>query len=396
VKRGDGSMPGRDWGRLDSLLTGFVEEGRLPGCGLAVTQDGATQYEGCFGSVDAARGAFTPETPLLLHSVSKVITCVAAMQLYERGLFALDDPIKDYIPAFSNPRVAVQMYLYDRFENAARDITIRDLFTMTSGLPYPSETAGVELALCREYERLYEEERSGAVHTLSDVVELLANTPLKFQPGTDWMYGASHMVVGRLVEVLSGMRLGTYLKRFVYEPLKMEHTRFTSELPEAEQPYLTVNNGGRFEKWDKKSLILGALSIETPCAGIVSDMRDMARFSAMLSSRGAYGGARILGENTVDLMCMNALNETQLKTFNDCTWPTNRGFGYGLGMRTLLDPAKAGYNMGAGAFGWEGHCGCYLLADPAKNMSIFYAQQMAPNGIAYFAPRFLAVIAGIL
>lgn len=388
-------MPG-DWGRLGALLSGFVEKGRLPGCGVVVTQNGEIQYEGCFGNVDEARGAFTPATPLLLHSISKVITCAAAMQLYERGLFALDDSVSAYIPAFSNHRVAAPMYLYDRFENAARDITIRDLFTMTSGLPYPFETAGVELALCREYERLYEEESRGAEHTLSDVVELLANTPLKFQPGADWMYGASHMVIGRLVEVLSGMRLGRYLKQFIYEPLGMENTCFTSELPEAEQPYLTVNNGGRFEKWDKKSLMLGALSIETPCAGIASNMRDMARFSAMLSNRGAYGGARILGEGTIDLMRMNTLNQTQLKTFNDCTWPTNRGFGYGLGVRTMMDPMKAGYNMSIGAFGWEGHCGCYLLADPAKNLSIFYAQQMTPNDIAYFAPRFLAVIAGIL
>ena len=388
-------MPG-DWGRLSALLSGFVEQGRLPGCGVIVTQDSEIQYEGCFGNVDDSRGAFTPNTPLLLHSVSKVITCVAAMQLYEQGLFALDDPIGDYIPVFSNHRVAVPMYLYDRFENAARDITIRDLFTMTSGLPYPFETAGLEFALYREYERLYEEEIRGSVHTLSDVVELLAKTPLKFQPGADWMYGASHMVIGRLVEVLSGMRLGRYLKQFLYEQLGMEHTCFTSELPEAGQPYLVENSDGRFKKWDKKSLILGALSIETPCAGVVSNMKDMARFSAMLANHGTHGGARILGANTIDLMRMNALNEKQLQTFNDCTWPTNRGFGYGLGVRTMMDPIKAGYNMSIGAFGWEGHCGCYLLADPEKNVSIFYAQQMAPNDIAYFAPRFLAVIAGIL
>ncbi len=125
-------------------------------------------------------------------------------------------------------------------------------------------------------------------------------------------------------------------------------------------------------------------------------MQDMARFSSMLASRSTYGGARILGANTIDLMRMNALNEAQLKTFNDGTWTMNRGFGCGLGMRTMMDPIKAGCNMSIGAFGWEGHCGCYLLADPEKNVSIFYAQQMTPNDIAYFAPRFLAVIAGIL
>jgi len=389
-------MPVGDWSRLDALLGGFVREGRLPGCGAVVTQNGGVCYENCFGDVDPARGALTPETPLLLHSVSKVITCAAAMQLYERGLFALDDPVGAYIPAFSGHRVAVPMYLYDRFENAERDITIRDLFTMTSGLPYPAETAGAELALYREYERMLAEEDRGTVHTLADVVELLAKTPLKFQPGADWMYGASHMVIGRLVELLSGMRLGLYLKQFVYEPLGMTGSCFTAELPDPEQTYICAQNGGRFEKWDKKSLILGALSIETPCAGIVSNMKDMARFGGMLANRGTYGGARILSANTVDLMRMNALNEKQLHTFNDCSWPMNRGFGYGLGVRTLMDPMKAGFGMSVGSFGWEGHSGCYLLADPAKNISVFYAQQMAPNDIAYFAPRLLAVIAGIL
>ncbi len=389
-------MPNRDWDRLDALLNGFVQEGRLPGCGAAVTRDGEICYESCFGNADTARGAFTPTTPLLLHSISKVITCVAAMQLYERGLFALDDPISAYIPSFSNHRVAVPMYLYGRFENAARDITIRNLFTMTSGLPYPFETAGVELALYREYERLYEEERQGGKHTLSDVVELLAKAHLKFQPGADWMYGASHMVIGRLVEVLSGIRLGLYLKQFLYESLGMEDTCFLSELPDPEQAYLCVNNGGRFEKWDKRSLMLGALSLETPCAGIVSTIKDMARFSAMLANRGDYNGVRILGGSTIDLMRMNALNEKQLSSFNDCSWLTNRGFGYGLGVRTMMDPVKAGYNVNVGAFGWEGHSGCYLLADPVKNSSIFYAQQMTPNDLSYFAPRLLAVIAGIL
>ncbi|HET6487339.1 MAG TPA: serine hydrolase domain-containing protein [Spirochaetia bacterium] len=365
--------------RLTPLLESFVKNGP-PGCACKVERAGKVLYERYVGLSDvAARRPVTPDLIYRFYSNSKPITCVAALVLYERGAYQMNDPLSEYLPEFRDVRV------YQTGPNgtltaepAKRSVRIRDLFTMTSGLCYPGddvETARQVAVAQREMES-----RLGpAGYDVRTMSRTLAGIPLAFEPGTHWRYGLSHDVLGALIEVLSGKSLGRFLEEEIFTPLGMKDTSFRLPKEKAGRlcPMYDRSAEGaltRNDSWDAP--YQPDARFESGGGGLLSTVADYGRFGQMLAHDGALQGTRILGGRTVQLMRTNHLNAEVLKDYN---WEHMAGYGYGLGVRVMIDPAAQGSNGTIGEFGWGGLAGTWLLADAKEELSVVYAQQTMPN-----------------
>lgn len=310
-----------------------------------------------------------------LYSATKPVTCVAALQLYEQGAFLLSDPLYEYIPEYRELTVADGR---GGRHAAARPVTVGSLFTMTAGFDYNMDSAAVKIT------RL---ETNGRVPTVR-LARAFAQEPLCFEPGARWQYSKAHEVLGALVEVVSGRPFGRYLRDSIFGPLGMERTGFVhtpEELRTLMPQYrrdVATNAVGRIPPENEH--ILGT-EYESGGAGLASTVDDYGRFAAALANGGVgENGARILSGATIDLMRANHLSAAQLQDFN---WVQLAGYGYGLGVRTLVDPAAAGTGAPRGEFGWGGAAGAYLLADTANRLSLFYAQHMRESLEPYIHPR---------
>lgn len=403
-----------EWTHLNTVLDRFTESGILTGCGMRIFKDGEMIYDRCTGvsTADGSR-AFTADTRLRMHSMTKNFTCAAAMTLYDQGLFGLDDPIADYLPEFANPMVCVSDTDVSQVVPAASPITIRQLLSMRSGIPYwdfpgvPSEGI-VQHAYLEMQQEMAARVRAGESNSLENLVKQIAAMPLCFHPGERWMYGLSLTVIGRLIEVLSGKYLSEYMQKTIWEPLGMTGTCFVTQLDGTEQigevmipAELAEPMGlnmdvishpkGREDVFCSKVDVLPGtdLGVELPCGGLISTMHDIGRLFAMFAGGGELEGVRILGRRTIDLMRTNQLTLEQLPDF---AVMTNKGFGYGLGYRTMLDPSDAGFYMPAGSFGWDGASGCYGLANPDEKLAIVFAESSVPHHIAYTIPRVVAAM----
>ena len=403
-----------EWTHLNTVLDRFTESGILTGCGMRIFKDGEMIYDRCTGvsTADGSR-AFTADTRLRMHSMTKNFTCAAAMTLYDQGLFGLDDPIADYLPEFANPMVCVSDTDVSQVVPAASPITIRQLLSMRSGIPYwdfpgvPSEGI-VQHAYLEMQQEMAARVRAGESNSLENLVKQIAAMPLCFHPGERWMYGLSLTVIGRLIEVLSGKYLSEYMQKTIWEPLGMTGTCFVTQLDGTEQigevmipAELAEPMGlnmdvishpkGREDVFCSKVDVLPGtdLGVELPCGGLISTMHDIGRLFAMFAGGGELEGVRVLGFRTIDLMRTNQLTLEQLPDF---AVMTNKGFGYGLGYRTMLDPSDAGFYMPAGSFGWDGASGCYGLANPDEKLAIVFAESSVPHHIAYTIPRVVAAM----
>ena len=403
-----------EWTHLNTVLDRFTESGILTGCGMRIFKDGEMIYDRCTGvsTADGSR-AFTADTRLRMHSMTKNFTCAAAMTLYDQGLFGLDDPIADYLPEFANPMVCVSDTDVSQVVPAASPITIRQLLSMRSGIPYwdfpgvPSEGI-VQHAYLEMQQEMAARVRAGESNSLENLVKQIAAMPLCFHPGERWMYGLSLTVIGRLIEVLSGKYLSEYIQKTIWEPLGMTGTCFVTQLDGTEQigevmipAELAEPMGlnmdvishpkGREDVFCSKVDVLPGtdLGVELPCGGLISTMHDIGRLFAMFAGGGELEGVRVLGFRTIDLMRTNQLTLEQLPDF---AVMTNKGFGYGLGYRTMLDPSDAGFYMPAGSFGWDGASGCYGLANPDEKLAIVFAESSVPHHIAYTIPRVVAAM----
>lgn len=403
-----------EWTHLNTVLDRFTESGILTGCGMRIFKDGEMIYDRCTGvsTADGSR-AFTADTRLRMHSMTKNFTCAAAMTLYDQGLFGLDDPIADYLPEFANPMVCVSDTDVSQVVPAASPITIRQLLSMRSGIPYwdfpgvPSEGI-VQHAYLEMQQEMAARVRAGESNSLENLVKQIAAMPLCFHPGERWMYGLSLTVIGRLIEVLSGKYLSEYMQKTIWEPLGMTGTCFVTQLDGTEQigevmipAELAEPMGlnmdvishpkGREDVFCSKVDVLPGtdLGVELPCGGLISTMHDIGRLFAMFAGGGELEGVRVLGCRTIDLMRTNQLTLEQLPDF---AVMTNKGFGYGLGYRTMLDPSDAGFYMPAGSFGWDGASGCYGLANPDEKLAIVFAESSVPHHIAYTIPRVVAAM----
>lgn len=401
------------WNNLERVLERFVREGTLKGCGMQVFHDNQMVFNHCVGSSTAdGTKLLTEDTRLRLHSMSKTFTCAALMTLYDRGLFALDDPIAAYLPEFSNPMVCVSDTDINDVVPAKTPITIRQLLSMRSGLTYWAFGPGegpVQNELLNMMNKLEQDVRQGKKNDLESFIKLVAKKPLCAQPGEKWIYGLSHAVAGRLIEVLSGKRLSEYLRETIWEPLELTRTCFVSQIPEGEeiaelmvskeiiQPLglkvgeLSSSGETKDAIGSKMDVLPGTnIGIELPCGGMTSTLHDLGRYYSMFANGGEWNGHRILNRRTLDLMRTNELSPEQLPDFDGLA--NNRGFGYGLGYRTMMSAAKAGFYLPKGSFGWDGACGCYGLANPDSKFSFVFVEQSLPHHIDYTIPRVVAAM----
>ena len=371
---------------MDSLT-----EWIIPGNSVVIYKDGKKVFEYSSGYSDLEKKIKkTGEEQLYIYSCSKVATVTAALQLYEQGKFLLSDPLYEYLPEFK------KMYVKDgdRIKAAENPITIRDLFTMTAGLSYATNTPAFEKA---------RKLTDGKMDTRT-VIKCLAEEPLLFEPGVRWNYSLCHDVLAVLAEVVSGMRFSEYMKKNIFEPLDMNNSYYhtpndviispqyiyeiqdTKNIVELQQKEHTT---GVVKRAYGNELVFGE-NYDSGGAGIITTVDDYAKFAAALANSGTgLNNNRILSSATVKLMKTNQLNEAQRKTMN---WRRLRGYGYGLGVRTLIDKAESGSNSSIGEIGWGGAAGATIIADTEEKVALFYAHHMLNPQEEYYQPRLRNVL----
>ena len=369
-----------------NTLSRFVEEGQIAGCGARIMRNDEVCFEGCFGYADIEAGKkMSDSTIFTIASMSKVITVVALMQLYEKGLFKLWDPVSEYLPGFKNPKIALEKPdgSYE-IVPAKGEVTLRQLFTMTSGVPYPGQdTAAARIRMEKEEAWI----ASGKpVPSTLEFCNLAGELPLAFEPGEKWMYGFSIDILGGVIEALSGMTLGAYVKENILDPLGMKDTGFFVK-PEEQDRIATLYHIHEGLKPEKREFPQVPPAFESGGGGMFSTVKDYSRFAQMLLHGGTLDGVRILGRKTVDLIAMDHLTPEQQATHS---WDTQRGYGYGLGVRVMKDPAVADINGSVGEWGWDGAFGNWFCVDPKENLTCVYLTTNLPGDHYRFIPKLMA------
>lgn len=368
-----------DFTNLRELLDHFTSW-RIPGCACAVYYKHRLVFSSASGYADVERGIpmDCDRNIMYMYSCSKPVTCASALMLWEKGKFLFTDPLYDFLPAWKDARVrALDGDGRETTVPLEHPITVGELFTMTSGLDY--NTNGASFAAAKE--------RLAPECPTVDMINALAGDPLFRQPGGGWFYGMSHDVLAAVVEVISGMSLRDFAKKNIFEPLGMEDTEYCGgvikDSGRAAVLYQFSDETGKYSPIDvqRNGMIFGT-EYASGGAGISSTVSDMAKFAEMMANGGrAPDGTRIIGRRTIDLMRSDILRDDQKA---DYWFP---GYGYGLGVRTLTDPAAAGAVSKIGEFGWTGAAGAYMLVDPDSEVALFYAHHMLNNQEPYTAPR---------
>lgn len=377
----------------------FMARERTPGNAVEVYLDGKSVFRYHCGYSNLEKKIPLTGTELYnIYSCSKVTTVVSALQLIEQGKCKLDDPLYAYIPEFQHIYVQTAD---GHLENAVRPITLRHLFTMTAGFNHNVGASGILRARSLT---------NGNMDTLT-VIRSLAGDPLSFHPGDHWQYGLCHDVLAAVVEVVSGKKFHSYVQDAIFDPLEMvdstyhctedtlsrvaeQYWFFPSEQPVENPAVLYLNENakdGHFRNIGKRvwDFAFGP-EYDSGGAGITTSVSDYAKLAAALANYGTgLTGAHILSPESIDLLRQNQLNETQMLDYN---WEQLNGCGYGLGVRTHMDPQKSGVRSSIGEFGWGGAAGSTVIIDPKYNLGVFYAQHTLNPREEYYQPRLRDVV----
>jgi CubicO group peptidase (beta-lactamase class C family) len=373
-----------------------VDTGQVAGVSGLVIRHGVTAYRKSFGLRDmAAKLPMENDTIHRIYSMSKTFTIVTAMTLYEKGLFKLGDPIGEFLPAFKNVKVAE----HDsrgavNLVNAKTPITFEHLFTMTSGIPYSGEdtySARIFAALTEEAGR---DAKAGKPWTTARMVETAAKVPLCFHPGEYWLYGFSHDVLGRLIEILSGKSLGSYMEEVIFKPLGLKDTAFyvPKEKHSRRAKAYELSEKGLTEIPEYGTNADGFSSpppFESGGGGLASTLDDVGRYATMLLNNGKLENERIISRKTLELIRENHVDPAIIQKFG---FPSMAGYGYGLGVRTMLDTARAGLNGSVGEWAWDGLLGTWYCVDPREDMVAVFLIQRMPGGNENLPRRFAQTV----
>ena len=363
--------------RLGRVMRGEVERGRVPGAVALIARRGRLAYFEAFGERDPASAApMQSNTIFRIYSMTKPIVSVAAMMLWEEGRFLLSDPISKYLPELGALKVAVARGGEIDQVDAERAITVQDLLRHTSGLTYEFRGNGPVHKMYMAA-RIYSRDQTNA-----EQVAALSKLPLLNQPGTKWEYSRSTDVLGRLVEVLSGVSLGEYLQEHILKPLGMIDTAF----------YVPSASLGRLAEGFAKDPDTGsgvqlvnvkdAPKFESGGGGLVSTTADYARFLQMLLNRGKLDGVRYLSRKTIELMTSDHLGP--ITGAPDLLLP---GYGFGLGFAIRLQPGISHVPGSVGQYFWGGLAGTTFWVDPAEELFAIMMIQ-APGQRDYFRTLF--------
>ena len=372
---------------LQNTLSRFVSSGQIAGCAVRVLRKDDILFEGSFGYADIEKKVkmSSENTIFPIASMSKVVTVAGVMQLYEQGLFKMWDPVSEYLPGFKSPKIAKEKPdgTYE-IVDAGGEVTMRQLFTMTSGVPYGwGDTAADRIRIEKEKEYMASGEPFPGTVAYANLV---GGLPLAFEPGEKWMYGFSIDVLGAVLEVLTGRSLGEYLKENIFDPLGMKDTGFFVPA-ENHSRIATLYHIKEGLKPDQRNYPAAKPEFEGGGGGLVSTVPDYSRFAQMLLHGGTLDGVRILGRKTVDLISTDHLTPEQRKSDS---WDTQRGYGYGLGVRVMTNPELAGINGSVGEWGWDGAFGNWFCVDPKESLTCVYMTTNLPGDHYRFIPKLMA------
>ena len=386
--------------RIDRhLRERYLDAGKIAGCQVAVMRRGALAHFASLGYADGERRVpVTDDTIWRIYSMTKPITGVALMALYERGHFQLTDPAERFIPEWRHQKVSEPDGAGGRrLVDPHRPVNVRDLMMHTAGIGYGRDNADLDLGPAIERSR-------GRIdrgdHDLETMVSRLASTPLRFHPGTHWLYSFGTDVCARLIEIMSKQRFDNYLAAEVFGPLGMVDTGFF--VPEASVPRFAATYGRNAQKQrvlvddPTSSGYLTPPSFLSGGGGLVSTTGDYLRFCQMLLGGGELDGRRVLGRKTVELMTLNHLpGNGQLRDFAIEGGYGEVGFdgmGFGLTMAVGLGPAQSGLIGSAGEYMWGGAASTVFWIDPAEELIVVFMTQFLPSGTFNFRGQLKALV----
>jgi CubicO group peptidase (beta-lactamase class C family) len=380
----------------EHLRRQYIDPGKIVGCQTLIARGGEICYLQNEGLMDRERALPMADDAIFrIYSMSKPITSVALMMLFERGLLSLTDPVHRFIPKWRN----LQVYKggsWPLFQTVpcAAPMTVRDLLTHMSGLTYGFMRAS---NVDHGYRKAgVQVQRPG--YTLKDMIDQLAGLPLEFDPGTAWNYSVATDVVGYLVEVISGQSLDEFFRQRIFEPLGMidtgfnisedKQSRFTACYQRELDKSVTLQDDPYESEYRDRTFFSGG-------GGLLSTTADYYRFCQMLRNGGELNGVRLLGPRTLKLMTSNHLpggvdlSEIARGSFSETSY---EGVGFGLGFATRLDPVSNANLGSAGEFNWGGMASTLFWVDPEEDLVAIFMTQLMPSGTFNFRGQLQSII----
>lgn len=357
---------------LDAYMAKVVSDGRVAGMTTLLARHGKVVEFNTYGKASLATGQPMPKDEIFrIYSMSKPLTGVAMMILFEQGKWRLDDPVTRYVPEFKNLKVmtGVDKDGHITVEDMKRPPTMREIMSHTAGFGYG---LGDE----HPVDKLYRQKQVLAAHGLKQMIDRTAEIPLMFQPGTNWSYSSAVDIQGYIVEKLSGQTLGQFMAQHIFQPLKMNDTGF----------YTRPGQGGRLAAvyvGDKSGRIQEAKDLfsmpmpdytqppamESGGGGLVSTTMDYARFCQMILNGGELDGVRILAPQSIELMDTNVIPHDVLVSSNGTSVARfNEAVGFGLDFMVINDPRRAGSLEGKNTMSWGGAAGTWFWIDPTNDL----------------------------
>jgi CubicO group peptidase (beta-lactamase class C family) len=377
----DAGMSRQRLERIGVALRSEVDHGMLPGAVVAVSRRGKLVYYESFGFVDKTAGTPMPKDAIFtIASMTKPLTTVGALMLYEEGRLLLNDPVGKYLPQLAAMRVATQYGT----EPARRQPTLQDAMRHTAGLTYGNRG---ESELFKAYSALAPGTQSGA-----EFLDKLSKLPLHYQPGTRWDYSHGLDVVGLVVEAVTGQRLGEYLNARLFQPLGMADTAFVVPAAKANRFARPLPNDpltGRPQTLSHDPTAPPQLDCGGGCA--FSTAADYLRFAEMLRNKGTLDGAQILGRKTVEFMTADQLGpEVNIDRLRD--YPNINGYGFGLSVAVRRGTGVPGIMGTPGDFHWGGANGTYFWVDPKEELSVVFMAAAPGEARVHFRQMITALV----
>ena len=396
---------GLDAGRLeritDHIERNYIASQKIMGCQVAVARHGHLAYQKSFGSMDLERNKPMADDAIFrIYSMTKPITSIALMTLYEKGHFQLNDPISRYVPSWKNHRVWVSGEGEEMVTEAPkRPVSFRDVLSHTGGFTYGGGLPGVGIQ--HPVDKIYRELKirsSGTADTMEGFLDKLAQVPLLYQPGERWMYSLSTDICGALVEIISGKPFAEYLQDEIFGPLGMNDTSFFVAPDKIDRFCANYQRGP-----DKKLKLIDdpATSdftkdpaFKSGGGGLTGTIADYMKFCEMLRRGGELDGHRVIGPRTLAMMHMNHLaggkDLTQL-AIGSFSETSNEGVGFGLGFASTMDEVSTG-SLGVGDYYWGGAASTIFLVDPKEDLTMVFMTQLMPSGTFNFRGQLKSLI----
>ncbi|KRB46563.1 MAG: serine hydrolase domain-containing protein [Pseudomonadota bacterium] len=396
---------GLDAGRLDRIADhlerNYIAPQKIMGCQIAVARHGHMAYQKSFGSMDLERNKPMADDAIFrIYSMTKPITSIALMTLYEKGYFQLNDPISRYVPSWKNHRVWVSGEGEDMVTEAPkRPVSFRDVLSHSGGFTYGGGLPGVGIQhLVDKTYRELKIRTFGGLDSPGAFLDKLSQVPLLYQPGERWMYSLSTDICGALVELISGKPFAQYLQDEIFGPLGMTDTSFFVAPDKVDRFCANYQRGP-----DKKlqliddpatSAFTKEPAFKSGGGGLTGTTADYMKFCEMLRRGGELDGHRVIGPRTLAMMHMNHLaggkdlSQVALGSFSETS---NEGVGFGLGFASSMDEVSTG-SLGSGDYYWGGAASTIFLVDPKEDLTMVFMTQLMPSGTFNFRGQLKSLI----